>query len=178
MFIDDFRRYDKLKNITFYTEKGGKAINIPKDSIDFNDGNSWNIENPWIKFNVNRIEFNPSKFSSKPSYATGIFVLNLADVRKSTYTVNNLPLGITTTTNKLLIDDELANNNNNKFFVKDKTGKYLKLITSISYKRDSGSTSKSTQVNYYYGIPHSIERYEIGDMRTVEYKFELELKKE
>lgn len=173
LFMDDFRRYEALKTVSFYDKKGGKQIVLPADSVDYNDG-SGRKENPWVEFQVNRIEYNPSKFPVKPKFATGLIQINLADVKKIVYPVSKLAPGVTVNGNKLIIDNAIVKGND-KFFVKDKTGKYLKLITKITYSAKSGNNNEDKQVSYYYGVPFTIEQYQQQDSKTVDHTFEVDL---
>ncbi|TDQ11426.1 hypothetical protein ATK78_0548 [Pedobacter metabolipauper] len=178
LFMDDFRRYESLTNVSFYEDKGGsKLINIPKDSIDYNNGEGY-IENPWVEFQVNRVEYNPAKFPVKPKLARGVIKVMLADIKKTSYAVNKLPAGIKVSGNKLIIDGNLVNTNNSNFYVKDKTGKYLKQITTLTNTKGDGFDVDRTVVTYYYGVPHTIERLEQSDLRTVDHSFEIVLTEE
>lgn len=175
LFLDDFSRYEKLKTVSFYDKKGGKQIVLPADSVSYHDG-SGSVENPWVEFQVNRIEYNPSKFPVKPGYATGLIQIRLSDVKKIVNPVSKLPAGIKVVGNQLIIDGS-AVEGNNKFYVKDKTGKYLKQITSIAYDGKSGYNNDRIQVNYYYGVPFTIEQYQQQDSKIVDHTFEVELTK-
>jgi hypothetical protein len=171
-FITGFDRFGEVKEINFYASKGGKSIAIPKDSIDLNNGTY--VENPWVEFNSGRIVYHPSKFSQKAKYATGIIEVKLADIKKATYNSNQLPKGITINGNKLLIDETIVTGSNT-YYVKDKTGKYLKLITNLTFVRHNGTEKGKTSAYYYYGSPSSVDLYTLNNEKVVNYPFEVNL---
>jgi len=174
MFLSDFERYGKLKEIKFMTSKGGSEIKYPKDSVDFDDEYVERAGKPWAEYTVNRIEYNPTKFSSSPKYVTGTVEVNLCDVKKSSFPASQLPSGIRIKGNMLIIDESVADNRS-LFYVKDRTGKYLKELSAISYKTVEGAGYKRENVHYYYGTPATVERYDKGELKTQDYKFATEL---
>jgi len=174
LFINDFGRYGELKSLSFFDAKGGKKIELPKDSLDLDNEYFEGPGKPWVEYQVNRIEYNPSKFPVTPKFVTGNIEMRLADVKKSSYTTAQLPQGITIAGNKLIINRSQINDDS-RFYVKDKTGKYLKELTTIYHSNGSGFDLSKTDVHYFYGIPQTIERYEPGEGKMVNHTFELEL---
>ncbi|MEJ2880917.1 hypothetical protein [Pedobacter sp. GR22-6] len=174
MFLSDFERYGKLKEIKFMTSKGGSEIKYPKDSVDFDDEYVERAGKPWAEYTVNRIEYNPTKFSSSPKYVTGTVEVNLCNVKKSSFPASQLPSGIRIKGNMLIIDESVADNRS-LFYVKDRNGKYLKELCAISYKTVEGAGYKRENVHYYYGAPTTVERYDKGELKTKDYKFATEL---
>lgn len=168
-FIEDFNRYEVPKEIAFFEEKGGKEVFIPKDSIDYNNGSS--VASPWIEFQSNRVEFYPAKFPEKARYAKGMIQVKLAQIKKISYPVAQLPAGIRVEGNKVIIDDAVIKNKS-FIYAKNKAGKYLQRITSVSFPR---ANDAKISVDYYYGVPYTLEYYEQTGDKLADYHFEVNL---
>lgn len=176
-FIHQSDRFSKLKNITFYDHKGGTAIAIPIDSTNLSDQVS--SGNPlWLEFQMSRVEYNPYKFPKEPHYVSGVVEVQLADIKKNSYPITQLPSGMKIQGNQLITDAELLSEAENKYFVKDKSGRYLKIITTRTYEPGKGDQNRKQVVRYYYGRPSTVEHFKMTGSKTVEHHFEAELPNE
>jgi len=173
-FVANSQRYEALKEIAFYEKKDGKKIDIPKTSIDYNNGNFESAEDPWVELRSDAVEFNPAKFPTKAKYAKGVVQVRLAEIKKITIPVTRLTPGIKVIGNKVIIDNTVIKNKS-FIYAKDKTGKYLKRITSVTYPRADNQT---ITVDYYYGTPYTLEYYEQTGEKLVNYQFEVNLKEQ
>jgi len=172
LFIKDYNRFTSIKTVTFYDKKDGTAIDIPADSMNLDNHGS---SDGWVEFQSSRIEYNPTKFTKEPHYVTGIVQVELADIKKSIYGINQLPAGMQLKGNMLIVDGNILRENDNQYYVKDKSGKYLKMITSRSYESAAGQADGYSIAKYYYGSPFTIERYELVDTGKADYTFGVEL---
>jgi len=172
LFIDNMFRYDGVKETAFFEEKDGKQIAIPKDSIDYNNG-EFNGTNPIVDFGSSSVNYDPARLPSKAKYLKGLIQVNLADITRSSYPVNKLPAGITVSGNKVMVNEAMVKD---KIFVfaKNAAGKYLKKITSVSFKRGD-NPGREINVDYYYGRPYLIECYTKKGDHLADYKFEVKL---
>lgn len=174
IFLADTNRFDGFRSVRFFDKKGGKQLNIPKDATNLENGKPYQ-DQPWDETSNSDIIYDPRKFPSAANFASGIVRIKLAKIEKYIYRMNNLPKGIKVIGNKIITDINLFKAPNNRYFVKDKTGKYLKQITTATYKL---TDQQKNSVRYYYGVPYELERLENLGIRTVDLPFEVELNPE
>jgi len=171
--IED-NRYNKIKEVSFLN-KNKRPIDISPDSI--NHG-SWEKRGSMVNVNTKSIEYFPKRFPETPYYVTGIIELNLVDVKKQSFGINNLPEGVLIKGNAILLDQKIFNSGKYALFVKDNTNRYLKTIYEYSGAVDIDGVKQNKHISYYYGTPQTIEIYKIAGTKKVDYNFKVKLTRE
>src|SRR5574344_2671349 len=131
-----------------------------------------------VNVNTSSIEYFSKTFPITPYYATGVIELNMVDVKKQTYSTNNLPEGVLIKGNAILLDQKIFNDNTYALFVKDNTNQYLKTIHEYSGEVDIDGVKQNKHISYYYGTPQTIEIYTIAGTKIVDYNFKVKLTRE
>ncbi len=172
--IGEFNRFNKIKDFSFL-DKNEKTITISPDSI--NQG-SWEKRGSMVDVHSSNIEYFPKRFPETPYYVTGIIELNLVEVKKQTYNINNLPEGVLLKGNAVLLDQKIFNSGKYALMVKDNTNRYLKTIHEYSGSVDIDGVKQNKHISYYYGKPQTIEIYTLGGTKVVDYNFKVKLTRE
>ena len=172
--IGEFKRFNKIKEFSFL-DKHEKTITISPDSINHD---SWEKRGSMVNVNTSSIEYFSKRFPVTPYYATGVIELNMVDVKKQTYSTNNLPEGVLIKGNAILLDQKIFNDNTYALFVKDNTNQYLKTIHEYSGEVDIDGVKQNKHISYYYGTPQTIEIYTIAGTKIVDYNFKVKLTRE
>jgi len=171
-FIDNFDRYKGAKEISFFEDKNGKKLAIPKDSIDYNDY-QFNGSNPLVQFNTYSVNFNPDRLPGKAKYLKAQIQVRLADIAKTSYPINKLPTGITVSGNRVMVDGSLIKDKL-LIFPKNTAGKYLKKITSVDFPKGE-HFGPSIKADYYYGKPFMLDCYQLKGEHLAHYNFDVKL---
>lgn len=171
-FINNLSRYEDAKEVAFFEEEDGKQISIPKESIDYGNGD-FNGTVPVVEFNRSSLNFVPAGMLAKANYVKGVMQINLAEISKASYPIDKLPPGITVTGNKVLVDEAILKNKI-LIYAKNKSGRYLKEITSASFARGD-NFGPDIKANYYYGKPTMLDCYLLKGSHLVDYHFNVKL---
>ncbi|QDW24726.1 hypothetical protein FFJ24_007825 [Pedobacter sp. KBS0701] len=171
-FINNISRYEDAKEVAFFEEQDGKQISIPKDSIDYGNG-EFNGTVPVVEFNRSSLNFVPKGILAKAKYVKGVMQLNLAEISKASYRIDQLPPGITVSGNKVMVDEAIIKDKI-LIYPKNTSGRYLKKITSASFSRGD-NFGPHIKADYYYGKPFLLECYLLKGNHLVDYHFNVKL---
>jgi len=171
-FIDNISRYEGAKEVAFFEEQDGKQISIPKDSIDYGNG-EFNGTVPVVEFNRSSLNFIPKGMLAEAKYVKGVMQINLAEISKAIYRIDKLPPGITVSGNKVMVDEAIIKDKI-LIYPKNTSGRYLKKITSVSFSRGD-NFGPHIKADYYYGKPFLLECYLLKGNHLVDYHFNVKL---
>lgn len=161
IFIDGFSRFENndpsLLSLTFLDAKG--------EPITVTDEGAY-------EFTVNRIEYDPARFSHPPIRVTGqVPVQRLTGITRVAYAPDDLPKGLSIKGNMLLIDPEVfpTVGEEIRLFATNGEGRFLSLLHEESIQTESGIRQKT---QYYYGEIGGVVLLERGGIETLSYVFE------
>ena len=166
MFIDGFSRFiyeePDLVSIRFF-DAGGTEITSDKEEA--------------FKFTIDRIEIDPSLFSTPPKRVSGhLPVRRMLNMDHESYPLSALPNGMVVQDNMLLITPSRLDDDNYdsgyKVYVTDAKGRYLRKLEDISL-RDKERTL--TKVSYYYGQIAGVKMFKPGEIEVISYEFDVEI---
>ena len=172
----DFR-YPKVESRRFL-ERDSERI-VLKDGpnpITFLDADGQPIPLPegdhsdYYRFTVNRIDYNPERFSRKPVrvYAD-LRVRVFRDVHKSRHARGELPEGLQLQENRLIVDTEVIDT---PLFAVDDQGRFLKQALIRTYQRKGQAP---VEVIHFYGTPAALEIWTSDGPTEDAYRAEVEL---
>ncbi|GAA5120324.1 hypothetical protein [Alloalcanivorax gelatiniphagus] len=172
----DFR-YPKVESRRFL-ERDSERI-VLKDGpnpITFLDADGQPIPLPdgdhsdYYRFTVNRIDYNPQRFSSKPvRVSADLRVRVFRDVHKSRHARGELPEGLQLQENRLVVDTEVIDT---PLFAVDDQGRFLKQALTRTYQRKGQAP---VEVIHFYGTPAALEIWTSDGPTEDAYRAEVEL---